>query len=322
VVHEPPAGGVETDVMLWDCPDCGTPKLLGSTHNFCPACGTAQAPEAQYPASSQHKLTLADHSFVGRDLLCLTCQTPNSAAANNCAGCGCPLAGAREIGYRGSFGRGEAFAGESGAFVDAALQRARQVSAKRLLAGAAANEAAAAEATRNRRRVIMVGLLIGVGILMFVRSRDRDVEVQITGHSWSRTIEIEQFREVEQTKSCDEVPARAVVLRELPGTDRCEYRMKAWGTLAVVESKGTGLSPEPTWPDVRLRVTGEGNCDRCEREGERVEVYAVSVSYDGKAQTCAFDLDTWRSFAVGDQFTVRPNPETDGLDCGLLVTHE
>ena len=34
--------------MLWDCPTCGSTKLLGAEHRHCPSCGSPQQDNLRY----------------------------------------------------------------------------------------------------------------------------------------------------------------------------------------------------------------------------------------------------------------------------------
>ncbi|PRQ06282.1 hypothetical protein [Enhygromyxa salina] len=311
-------GDVAAHHMLWDCASCGTRRLLGASHQHCPACGSAQDQNPLYAPPDEGGITAEDHSLIGRDLLCLACEIPSSAAANYCRGCGCPLAGAREIGQRDAFGRAEGFAGQSGAFAQAALERSRRVSAKQQLASGAAHDAAA-DAIRSRRRSILAGVgILAIG-LVFMRAREGGLELRVVEHSWSRTIEIEQFSEVRATTLCDDMPARAKLIREKTGTDKCEYRLNEWHTVRELRAEGSGLTPEPSWPDIRLRTTGEGNCLLCERTGVETERYVVSFSYDDTVDTCELDFVTWQSIAIGDGFSGQPDPQTGRLNCDSIV---
>src|SRR6185295_10750417 len=83
--------------MLWDCAYCGTRKLLGKTHRFCPKCGAPQDPEKRYFPTEDEKVAVEDHVYVGADRLCGNCGSAMSAKALHCTQCGAPLEGAREV---------------------------------------------------------------------------------------------------------------------------------------------------------------------------------------------------------------------------------
>ena len=77
--------------MLWDCQYCGSEKLLGVTHRFCPHCGAAQNPDTRYFPTAGEEVALHDHVYVGVDVLCPACEAPNSAAADFCGNCSASL---------------------------------------------------------------------------------------------------------------------------------------------------------------------------------------------------------------------------------------
>lgn len=77
--------------MQWDCQYCGTEKLLGKTHRFCPNCGAPQNPDARYYPSDDEKVAVQDHKFVGKDITCPACDHLNSGASKFCEQCGSPL---------------------------------------------------------------------------------------------------------------------------------------------------------------------------------------------------------------------------------------
>ena len=83
--------------MLWDCPSCDTPKLLGLDHRHCPNCGAAQEPARRYYPSDEDKIAVRDHRYTGKDKICPACESPASALAHNCGNCGSPLDEAKEV---------------------------------------------------------------------------------------------------------------------------------------------------------------------------------------------------------------------------------
>ncbi len=87
--------------MLWDCPYCGSEKLLGLDHRHCPTCGAPQDPARRYFPSEADKIAVVDHRFSGADRVCPSCQTPNAATCEFCGNCGTPLSEAAEDRCRG-----------------------------------------------------------------------------------------------------------------------------------------------------------------------------------------------------------------------------
>ena len=55
--------------MLWDCPNCGTDKLLGLTHRHCPNCGAAQDPSKRYFPADDQKVAVENHPYQGAELV-------------------------------------------------------------------------------------------------------------------------------------------------------------------------------------------------------------------------------------------------------------
>ena len=82
--------------MLWDCPACDTPKLLGLTHRHCPACGSPQDPASRYFPPEGEEIAVEDHQYAGADRVCGACDTPSAAIAEFCGGCGSPMDDAKE----------------------------------------------------------------------------------------------------------------------------------------------------------------------------------------------------------------------------------
>ena len=200
--------------MLWDCPACDTAKLLGLTHRHCPACGSPQDPNARYFPSDEDKVAVVDHPLVGRDRICPACSSPCASSANNCGNCGSPLDGAKQAEVRDDIvlGQGERFAGETGA-------DARQVQRDRRAAmiAEARGEAAPAkpgadaekQATNKKVWFVLGGIVAIVVAIAVLLSLEREVEIEATGHSWERTVAIEQFSEVSESAWCERMPTGA-----------------------------------------------------------------------------------------------------------------
>src|SRR5215813_11562089 len=107
--------GAKVYEMQWDCRFCGTKKLLGKTHRFCPNCGGQQDPTWRYFPSDAEKVAVQDHVYVGADRICPACKTLNSANAEFCGNCGSPMtkaAEAKKVGER-QHAEGQAFETEN-----------------------------------------------------------------------------------------------------------------------------------------------------------------------------------------------------------------
>ena len=318
--------------MLWDCDYCGTRKLLGKTHRFCPGCGAPQDPTKRYFPPDDEKVAVEDHEYVGADRMCGACGSAMSAKAAHCTQCGAPMEGAAEV------VRIRDTPEPRGDVVGAAPQERKKGGKGCLLAGAAA------------------AVLIVIGLLVSLLWR-KEVDARVTGNAWERSIAVERLAARHESEWCDALPrdARNVSrhreerdrrrvpdgqdcrtkkvdqgdgtfredqectprFREEPVYDmRCDYTVDRWGVDRTVKAEGQGLSPEPTWPAMSLRA---GGCVGCEREGQRSERYRVTLqSPDGKRFSCDFDEATWRKFSKGSHWKAKVGVVTGAAACGSL----
>ena len=339
--------------MLWDCEACGTAKLLGVTHRFCPACGSPQDPEGRYFPSDEDRVAVEDHVLVGRDRTCPACDTPNANEANNCMGCGCPLDGAEQVDTRTDIvtAEGESFAGQTGADAKAAKRE------KRAAVQAAARAASTPEAKSSKGKWIAGGAAAatGVGALLMMSS---PVDLEVDRHEWERTISVETFGPTRDSAWCTSMPsdARGVSRsrkvkdhKKVPDgeecktrrvdngngsysqkreckpkfrkepiyADWCTYTVDRWHHDRTEAASGAALDPIPEWPVVKLAKTGD--CVGCEREGGRTQTYTVHlVDAEGEDHACEFDQAKWASFAVGSKWAGEVGV-VGGLDCDEVV---
>jgi len=343
--------------MLWDCPYCGTGKLLGLDHRHCPTCGSAQDPESRYFPADEDKVAVEDHEFTGADVRCGACDTPNSARSKHCVGCGSSLEGASEAHKRGDqvTAEGTAFAADSARAAQAEM-RARKD----------AERGTPVEPPPKKRSKLgcvigCVGLAVVALIVLVVVALlwKKPTAVVVTGHSWERTIEVEEFEAVSESDWCDSKPSSAYDVRkesrvrshdkvpdgedcktrrvdsgdgtftekrectprykEVPvNDDWCSYKVDRWTTDRTERASGDSLADDPAWPSVSLGRTG--NCKGCEREGSRSEAYTVHLagSDDGEPYRCDYPEPTWRAFGEGDRFETSVGVMTKKLDCDSL----
>ncbi len=338
--------------MLWNCPFCGTMKLLGKTHRHCPNCGAPQDPSYRYFPSDEEKVAVEDHVYVGADRLCPACGNPMSAAAPHCSNCGSPMEGAGEVTRRADQ-VGDAFAGETEA------DARREIDAPRA-------PAQAPPPGKSRKKMILVGVL-GCGGLLAVAAAvlaivaifwTKPVEVTAARHTWERTIEIEQFKAVDEDEWCDRMPSGAYDVsrssevrshKKVPdgeecttqrvdngdGTftekqvcstkyreepvydDRCSYTIDRWVVERTEKASGSG-GEEPRWPDVVLEKKGTGL--GAQREGARAETYTVHYeSPENETFTCAYPQQEWTSIEEGSTWTGKAGVLTGGLRCDSLT---
>ena len=213
----------KTYQMLWDCSRCGTEKLLGLDHRFCPACGAPQDPERRYFPEESEKVAVEDHAFAGTDKACPACDTPNSAASAHCGACGAPMEGGKDVRTRDAqesdtAGQFEADSGTAARDEHRADKQAEEAERR----GAPPPPPPPATEPEPKGGVGRGGVAAGLGLFgsgalvlvcavlccgFFLWSREADLTV--TGHSWVRTIDVEAKKKVSKSDWKEKVPSKA-----------------------------------------------------------------------------------------------------------------
>lgn len=215
---------VGTYQMLWDCKYCGTKKLLGLTHKFCPSCGAAQDVSARYFPSDEEAIAVEDHEYTGADKKCGNCGTPNAAKAEFCTQCGSPMKDAQTVSLRSEqvTAEGTSFAGDSKASAKADFERQ-----KLGLAGAAGADAGAnAEPpASSKKKWYIIGGIAGAAVVALIAAIfiSRSVEVKIESHNWERVVKIESFEGRPESAWCSAMPYDAYMVvrkREVSSTNQ------------------------------------------------------------------------------------------------------
>lgn len=345
----------KTYEMLWDCKFCGTKKLLGKTHRFCPSCGAAQDPKSRYYPSDEEKVAVEDHVYVGVDKTCSSCGTLNSASAEFCTQCGAPLDDAAAADRLAEQSR----AAESAAFessgsrdmvkegFDAEMQRVGVQTAPGAKKGGL---------SLMKIGLLVVGALVVVGVLAALFWK-QDAAVHVTGHTWERTIQIEAFGPQASSAWCDSMPAGAYSItrrseqrssRQIPdgedcrvvrqdrgdGTfterrectpryrsepvydDRCYFTVNIWSYGRRVQAGGDSVSDELIWPNTNIQQTG--TCVGCEREGQRSETYQVMLRAGEKDYVCSVPLERWQAMPVESAWKVDVGVISGQPDCNSI----
>lgn len=339
--------------MLWDCKYCGTKKLLGVTHRFCPNCGAAQDPASRYFPSDDEKIALEDHEYYGEDLICPACGTANSGNSHNCRQCGAPLEGAAHASKLGDQVRAENEQFDTSGSRDLAMEQ-HQADMARIQAQSAAKKGINWVAV-----IAVVAIIACIGAVLAAVFWTRGGSAQVTGHAWEREIDIEALGPVQESAWCDSMPGDAYSVsrrqeqrdtrrvqdgeecsvrrvdngdgsfserRECRPTyreepiydDRCYFTVDRWRVVRAVTADGDSLAESPQWPQLNLARTG--SCIGCEREASRRETYTVELRMQDNEQpfTCTFNQDRWQQFPVGSQWQVKVSVVTGQADCGSL----
>lgn len=340
--------------MLWDCKFCGSSKLLGKTHRFCPACGSAQDPASRYFPSDDEKVLVADHVYTGVDRICSACSTPNSANAEFCYRCGAPLENAAAAAVLGSEVRGL-----MGKFETSAP---RDVEAERFQAEMQRAGVTKAQSGGGSKRwiIALVALLVvGAGIFAAVFLWTKETTVSVVSHSWNREIKIEQLNAVSDNAWCDSMPSGAYSVsrrREQRGSnrvpdgeecsmrrvdqgdgtfrqqrecrttyreepvfdDKCYFTIDRWTFERSETAAGMSLAQAAFWPETNLSRTG--SCLGCEREGERIETYTLTLR-DVETETefqCSYPEDRWRTIEDNSRWHINISVVTGAPQCETL----
>lgn len=307
--------------MLWDCSSCGTTKLLGLEHRHCGGCGAAQDEDARYFPSDEDKVAVQDHTFVGADAECPACGSPMSATVQNCTNCGSGMDGAAKVDL-----------------VDAA-PKAPPPKPKSGGCG----------------KLLVVGLVVGLALLAVMIFWKKDVTAELSGKSWSRSIDVEVYGPQSKSAWCDQMPARARKVtrksevrdhKKIPDGETCTTKKRDNGDGSFTEyqdckpkyrkepiyadkcrfqvdewtktrTERAEGSVDPHWPDPQLKRAG--SCVGCEREGRRSQEYRGTFAIDGgDSFTCTWDQAAWEQKEVGSRWTTKASVMTGGASCGSL----
>lgn len=257
--------------MLWDCPNCGTEKLLGVTHRHCPSCGSAQDPTKRYFPPDDEKVAVENHPYQGADKVCPACETPNAAKAEFCVNCGSPMDGAKGVRTRAEQAAKGNFQGDSAKNASQEHDAAKKSERDAQLAAHARASGHAPPPTEEKKSgggwatkifgLLAVGgvLLCCAGILVTALWK-KDAAITVTGHSWERVVAVESYGPVTKSDWKDSVPANATIVSCSPekkstkkvedGQECVNKRVdKGDGSFEQVKDCQTKYKEEPVYAD-------------------------------------------------------------------------
>jgi hypothetical protein len=320
--------------MLWDCPACGTRGLLARTNRACPNCGSPQDPSMRYFPAEGTAVAVVNPVYVGADVICPNCQTPNSKNANFCVNCSAPLKDAKAVRTFGEQTRAE---GSSFAEEDLKARRRAEKEAARGV------KPAKPRASPLPLVIMALILIFAGGIWAF--SLTRNETVTVAGATWQRSIQVQRFQPVSSSAWCDSMPIGAYNVssfqaqrstrsvpdgqtcqivrrdrgdgtfsqsrecstryRQEPIYDRrCNFLINTWVNTRLAMTNGSGQTPAPFWPTNFL--TNPGVCLGCEREGGRAQQLQLVIRRArGQDVTCTVPEDVWRRSTVGATLSVK-----------------
>lgn len=294
--------------MLWDCTNCDTKGLLGLTHRHCPSCGSPQDPAARYFPTDDQKVSVENHVYHGADWRCEACDTPNGALAEFCMSCGSPKDKSKEVKRRA-----EHRVGDRQTFETDSSSTAR----KELNARPTAPPSALPPVKKSQTKAVVLGIVALVVVVILVALFwKKDAAVVVTGHSWSRSIDIQTFTAVSESGWRDQVPSGAYSVscyravrdtKQVPDGEECFKKRvdKGDGTFKEVRectpkyreepiydqkcnytidkwkvtdtANATGSGFSPEPTWPDPKLTRKGSCLGCQREGSRDETYTVHL---------------------------------------------
>jgi hypothetical protein len=306
--------------MQWDCPHCDTKKLLGITHRHCPNCGAPQDASKRYFPSDADRIAISAHAFTGSDRLCGACQAAQSAKASHCGRCGAPLDGATAVPL------------------------------------VAANQPIARPSGR-RWGWYVLGAVVLLSVLVWWRCiRKRTIALDVTGHSWATSIDVEEFNDVPDNAWRDQLPsgAKAVTCngkqrssRSVPDGESCQTvkRDRGDGTFQEVQQCTPRTRQEPIYDDwcafsvekwatidqVKRTGTGiaavvwpeppattGGTALGARRPGGKHAVYTLEMSEGKTRHTCEVSEATWKKYQDGQHIKAKVRASSNQLVCSSL----
>ncbi len=327
--------------MFWDCGFCGTTKLLGKSQRHCPSCGAPQDEDRRYFPAEHEKVAVEDHVFIGADVECTACGSPNSAAAAHCVGCGAPLADAEEVERVETVVAGE----QSGTLEE---RRSTPPAPVRPPPRPTLGQ----RLKRTDRRVVIALVLVFAGLVTALLLWSRPTELTVLDHSWQRKVDVQEYSQVSGGNWCDSIPSdaygisRSERVREvnrIPDGEECyedcstsnsdngdgtfsqstscstvctttyreeevydtwcDYTVDRWITVDTHTTSGEGLMPPPHWATPSV-----SNCASlgCTRIGNKRGTYTVHLEdSDGRDGRCRYDQDQWAAMPVGARYEGR-----------------
>jgi hypothetical protein len=307
--------------MLWDCDHCDTRGLLARSQRYCANCGAPQNPDKRYFPQDGQAQRVDGHIYEGADRTCPACSAPQSARAKNCTHCGSVLDGAAEV---------------------------------RGVHGVAAPVAEAPRRKRRRIWPVVLGVLAVLGFAIWFRCvRSQEAQATVAGHTWQRSIAVEEFNERQEEAWRNEVPAgagfpvcrdRERSTRQVEDGEDCktERRDKKDGTFEQVkkckpkyrsepvmdswcrftarrwkqvdEVKASGPGLAPAWPSGLPPADAPATLGT-RRQGRKLETLTLEF---GERGACDVTEPVWRKYADGQQVKVEVRASSGEVVCGSL----
>ncbi len=324
--------------MLWDCPACGTQKLLGIDHRFCPACGSPQDANKRYFPPEGEEVEAEGHVYVGSDWTCAFCETPNSNKAENCPSCGASKDGSRPP----QTVIDKKFEEESAAKIQSEEKEKKKFSVLKILLIAG-----------------LVGILVLVLLIKFLTKEEN---LTIDHHSWSTNVVVEELNVFNDSTWCDEMHRKVhpgfyskllfkkakqkgtnrvadgeickdkkvdrgdgtfkkervceTKYKDVPIMDEyCTFTNAGWMVKHQLRNEADDMNPF----FAEYEIQKKGNCIGCERIGKKEEFYFLNMQHDEKMKSCLVDKAKWEQFADQSKVKVKIGLIGGALQCDKMT---
>jgi len=333
--------------LTWECPNCQT-KNKGLDKN-CLNCGGPQPTDIDFTLDENAKVIIKQEELEavkqGADIHCPYCGTRNPQKATSCSQCGGDLVGgAKRI-------AGKVLAPKTCPTCGTVNGNAVKVCSKcgtKLESPAPItdqpNQSASLPVNGSPSGFrpwmmlpIIAGVLLLCSLVWLLFFKSTSVLGVVDAARWTRSIEIESFRDVKKQEWKDLIPAEGVIAecalkfretsdqptansKEVCATkivdqgngaaeiveectyevydDYCTYTSKEWVVADKVTSQGNDLNP--AWPTLSLSTD--------QREGNRAEQFEVVFdTSDGQKTYSTTDLDYFQIFTIGSEWMLSIN---------------
>jgi len=204
----------------------------------------------------------------------------------------------------------------------------------------------------------IVGAVLLIGAVLIGVFATSEAPLTVAAHRWSREIQVEEYKDVQESAWCDHLPSGARDVsrsrevrshRKISDGEDCRTVRSdnGDGTFSETQKCTTKYRSEPVYDDkCRFRImkwvvsrsvksAGESLSPEpawpdltlskkgmelgSERPGKRIEAYTVRFVDDKKQNhECELPQDKWRSLKPGDERVGEVNRVTDRLDCDSL----
>lgn len=228
----------KTYQMFWDCAHCGTKKLLGISHRHCPNCGAAQDENKRYFPPDGEEVELHNHIYYGVDWDCQYCSTPNSKNSNNCVNCGGPKEGTFDVDLVGEAKKPKVKNTSNNDTTTNSVQKVQ----KPVESISNTYQSSSQESSGNGMKIVMglMGIIFVflIGFLIYGHMKITDHTITVAEKTWSRSIDIEEYRRVSDTDWCSSMPSDAYNVKSF--RDVRSHRQVADGQTCHTEKKDRG----------------------------------------------------------------------------------